>query len=98
MRTQKIYYNHRTENFCGAHLLRLHTNTNSEALKHKSDMLKKLIREDLTDRQQLCATEYWINGRKQKEIAALLGLSCSTVSRHIAAAKRKLCGVAKYLE
>ncbi len=47
-------------------------------------------------RQRICASDFWLNGKKQKEIARELGLSQSTVCRHIAAAKRKLRHAAKY--
>ena len=98
MRTRTISFTDDNENTCTAHLMRRHTNTNSESLKRKSEILKKIIAEDLTQRQQMCAVEYWLNGKTQKTIAAQLGLNRSTVSRHIAAAKRKLHSVAKYLD
>ena len=44
----------------------------------------------LTPMQRYCITEYHLNGVKQKDIAKKLGVNSSTVSRHIAAATKKL--------
>ena len=51
---------------------------------------------DLTPLQHYCLTEYYLKGVKQKEIANALGLSTSTVSRHIAAGTKKLKVATKY--
>ena len=63
---------------------------------HHSFELIVLLENELTERQRVCASDFWLNGKKQKEIARELGLSQSTVCRHIAAAKRKLRHAAKY--
>ena len=60
--------------------------------------LKMLIANELTDMQRICATAYWLEGEKQKDIASHLGLHKSTVSRHIKAAKKKLQNVAQYYD
>ena len=61
-------------------------------------ILLAAIKKELTPMQRFCITEHCLNGKKQKEIAEQLGLNCSTVSRHIAAGKRKLRGVADCYE
>ena len=56
----------------------------------------KAIVTELTDMQRICLTEYYLNDKKQKEIASELGLNASTVSRHISTARRKLQNIASY--
>ncbi|MBQ1898571.1 MAG: helix-turn-helix domain-containing protein, partial [Ruminococcus sp.] len=43
-----------------------------------------------------CVMMYYLEGKKMKDIAALLDLSKSTVTRHIQSAMRKLRKVASY--
>lgn len=64
-----------------------------EKMKH---ILLKALSEDLTTRQRQCITLYFYDNMKMKEIARVLSLSPSTVTRHIKAAKRRLQKVAKY--
>lgn len=61
-------------------------------------LLYRAIRHELTDRQRDCLTLHYLEKMKVKDIAAQLGLSKSTVSRHITAAERKLRHVADYYE
>ena len=61
-------------------------------------LLKRAIRHELTDRQRICVTMYYLEGMKMKEIARSLDLCESTVSRHISAAARKLRRIASYYE
>ena len=59
-------------------------------------ILFRAIRHELTERQRECLLLHYLEGIKMKDIAARLGLSKSTVSRHIGAAERKLRKVASY--
>ena len=61
-------------------------------------ILTRAIREELTDRQRSCLILYYLKGMKMREIARLLMLSTSTVSRHIRTAERKLRRIADYYE
>ena len=61
-------------------------------------ILVRAIRHELTDRQRECLRMYYLEGIKMKDIAKMLGLSNSTVSRHISTATRKLRKVALYYE
>lgn len=61
-------------------------------------ILSRAIRHELTDRQRQCLTMYYLDGIRMKDIAGTLGLSASTVTRHIAAATRKLRKIADYYE
>jgi RNA polymerase sigma factor (sigma-70 family) len=70
--------------------------TNSESRKKMKEIISKAIVTELTDMQRICLTEYYLNDKKQKEIASELGLNASTVSRHISTARRKLQNIASY--
>lgn len=59
-------------------------------------ILFRAVKHELTERQRECLLMHYIEGVKMKDIAARLGLSKSTVSRHISAAERKLRRVAAY--
>ena len=59
-------------------------------------ILSRAIRRELTDRQRDCLIKYYLEGMQMTEIARSLSLSKSTVSRHIAAATRKLRNIASY--
>lgn len=98
MRAQVMRLEERNERYCGVHRLTRFKNTNTADLKRKANFLLKLIDNELTEQQRLCATAYWLNGQKQKDIAAALKLHPSTVSRHITAARKKLQSVARYYD
>ncbi len=78
--------------------LRENTPSNNKELRRKASFIMRAMEVDLTDLQRYCALECWLNGRKQTEIAAELGVNSSTVSRHLKAAKKKLLGSARYCE
>ncbi len=73
---------------------------NGSANRADRERMKKIlfraIRHELTDRQRECLYMYYLENIKMKDIAVRLGLSKSTVSRHITAAERKLRRVASY--
>ncbi len=70
--------------------------TNSgERLKMKKIMSSAIVRE-LTEKQRICLVEHYLNNKKEKDIASELGISISTVSRHIYAALKKLRRIASY--
>lgn len=72
--------------------------TNLETRKRMSRLLSQAIDKCLTKKQKICINEYYIHGKKQKEIATELGIDCSTVSRHICNAKKKLRDFVKVYE
>lgn len=86
---------HNEDSFQYQHL-KQETRTSAEKNKLMAAFLTNVLENELTERQRICASDFWLNGKKQNEIAQELGLSRSTVSRHIAAAKRKLRHAAKY--
>lgn len=61
-------------------------------------ILTHAIRRELTERQRDCITMYYLEGMKMKDIADVLHLSRSTVTRHIQSATRKLRRVASYYQ
>ncbi|MDE5984412.1 MAG: LuxR C-terminal-related transcriptional regulator [Eubacterium sp.] len=56
-------------------------------IKAISKVLPLIIKNELTERQNLCLRMFYIHGKNQMEIARELKLSQPTVSRHIATAK-----------
>ena len=61
---------------------------NSRSLEKMRQYMYSVIRTELTEQQRKCIMILITEGKKQKEIAAELGLNQSTVSRHLAAARR----------
>lgn len=96
MRTRLIHINERNENYVGFQQYNKDRNTNAASINRMKRILAKAIESELTPLQKHCFTEHFLNGKKQKEIAEQLGLNCSTVSRHIAAGKKKLKTIANY--
>lgn len=58
--------------------------------KRMKNLLTKAMLTQLTNRQSICVSEYYIQNKTMETIAAELGISKSTVSRHIKAAMKKL--------
>lgn len=71
---------------------------NRAELERMKRILSRAIRYELTDRQRRCLTMYYLDRMKMQDIARSLCLSPSTVSRHIAAASKKLRRIAAYYE
>ena len=71
---------------------------NRAEIERMKRILMRAIRYELTDRQRECLTLYYLEGLKMKDIARMLNLSSSTVSRHISSATHKLRRVAAYYE
>ena len=69
---------------------------NQIGIERLKRVLSKSINGVLTDTQRYCITEYYINRKKQKEIAKDLGVATSTVCRHIKKKKKKLRSIASY--
>lgn len=59
-------------------------------------ILFKAIDTELTAKQKKCMIDYYLMNKKEKDIAAELGVNPSTVSRHITLAKKKLRHIASY--
>ncbi len=74
--------------------------SNQTANKARRAKMKKLldnaIINELTEKQRVCIVEHYLNGKKEKDIAIELGVSPSTVCRHINYAEKKLKRIAFY--
>ncbi|MCQ2513648.1 MAG: sigma-70 family RNA polymerase sigma factor [Ruminococcus sp.] len=79
---------------CLNHNLLTNSTSNSESRNRMKKILYSAIQSELTDKQKNCIIEYYINGKKVKDIAKDYSLNPSTVSRHISSAERKLKRIA----
>lgn len=60
--------------------------TNAELLERMKCALRVAVENDLSDRQREVVTMFFFENMKNKEIAKALGISKSTVSRHLSRA------------
>jgi RNA polymerase sigma factor (sigma-70 family) len=72
------------------------TGDNSQDRKIMFAIMRKAIREELTNKQRHCIYEHYYNGKSMKKIAEELGVAPSTITRHIQSAKQRLRKIAKY--
>lgn len=70
--------------------------SNESSRERMKKILTQAINSELTDKQRKCITDYYLLKKKEKEIALELGISPSTVSRHISNARKKLRHIASY--
>lgn len=61
-----------------------------EDIDEMKRLLGSAMDKTLTERQRKCLSMYYFDELRMEEIAKRLGISKSTVSRHITAAKKKL--------
>lgn len=97
MRRERVFLDDKNELLISYYLSN-HGSDNRPELARMKRILSRAIRHELTDRQRQCLTMYYLDGIRMKDIAGTLGLSASTVTRHIAAATRKLRKIADYYE
>lgn len=69
---------------------------NEDEPERGSLLLKRIIEEELTERQRNCIDLYFGKGMKIAQIAELLGLSKGTVSKHISKGKLKIGKMLSY--
>ena len=79
-----------------SYYLAYHGGSNRPERERMKKLLLRAISHELTGRQRECMTMYFLEGMKMKNIARSLGLSNSTVSRHIGSAVHKLRRIADY--
>ena len=97
MRHERVFLSDENSDYI-AYQLYNHGSDNRPERERMKKIMYRAIRHGLTDRQRVCVMKYYLEGMQMKDIAAELGLSKSTVSRHITAAKLKLRKVASYYE
>ena len=68
---------------------------NSDDIARMKKILGKAINSELTERQRICLSEFYLGGKTMREIAAQLNLNPSTVTRHIKSAERNLKRIAE---
>lgn len=95
MRRERVFLSDENSD-CIAFQLYNQGSTNRPERERMKKILSRAIRHGLTERQRVCVVKYYLEGMQMKDIARELGLSKSTVSRHISAAKLKLRKVASY--
>lgn len=96
MRTELIHFTNKNTNKILFNNSQLKYSTNNESRELMKKILSKAILDELTEKQRICVTYYYLAGKKEKDIAYELGLNPSTVSRHISAARKKLRHIASY--
>ncbi len=97
MRCERVYLSDDNSDLIAFSLYQ-HGSSNRPERERMKKILARAIRHELTDRQRDCITMYYLEGIKMKDIAVMLHLSKSTVSRHIKSATRKLQKVASYYQ
>mgnify|MGYP004631880887 FL=1 len=70
--------------------------TNNETLKKVRHALVEIIKNDLTERQKETVVLYYYKKMTMAEIADILGVNVSTVSRTLARARKNICDRTKY--
>lgn len=63
---------------------------NKDEIKRAIKVMRAAMQNELTDRQRECMELYFFSGVKEVEIAEMLGVNKSTVSRHISRGKNRL--------
>ena len=71
--------------------------TNAEKKKQAIKTIANVMQNELTDKQREYITAYYIEGKKQKEIAERYGICTATVSKSIKAGMRKLKKIGRYI-
>ncbi len=72
------------------------TGSNKAELRRKLDIVYKAMKNELTQKEFDALKDYYILGKKMKEIAKERGVHPSTVTRQIRSAKGKILHIAKY--
>lgn len=70
--------------------------TNIVERRRKLDIVYKAMKNELTPRQFQILKEYYVHGRKMKDIAEELSVHPSTITRQIRRAKAKIMHIANY--
>lgn len=97
MRRERMFLNDENSDII-AYALYQQGSSNRMERERMKKILIRAIRLELTDRQRDCITMYYLEGMKMKDIARVMNLSRSTITRHIQSATRKLRKVASYYQ
>ena len=80
----------------GDHSLRTGDGISDAARDPEARLLNVALREELTERQAQMVRMYYIEQHTMRDIAGMLGVNISTVSRTLAAARKRLKRCLKY--
>lgn len=94
---ERVYFNDENSDLIAFQLYN-HGSDNRPERERMKRILSRAIRHGLTERQRYCLTKHYLEGMQMKDIAKELGVTKSTVSRHIRAATLKLRKVASFYE
>lgn len=97
MRRERMFLDNENSDMI-AYSLYLQGSSNRPERERMKKILTRAICHELTDRQRDCVMMYYLEGMKMKDIAQVMNLSRSTVTRHIQSATRKLRKVASYYQ
>lgn len=70
--------------------------TNGEKMRYAKNALKRVIKEDLSPKQSKYLLLYYVEKRSCKEIAEMMGLDPSTISKTIQRARNNIGDRLKY--
>lgn len=70
--------------------------TNKSELRHRLEIVYKAMKNELTEKEFIALKEYYIFGRKMKDIALDRGVHPSTITRQIRNARNKIQKIARY--
>ena len=74
----------------------INSNNNSQKYRDMLKIIKKIIQNDLTQRQKECLIMYYKKNLKIIKISKILGICPSTVWRHIKISQKKIKNIIKY--
>lgn len=98
MRTEKLMWdptNEAQDNVLSYKYWEAQGNSNTKEIKRMIKFIKNAMDKVLTPYQNACISMVYLQKMQQKEVAIKLGLSRSTVSRHIKAGLKKLRDVSE---
>ncbi len=96
MRTNIVHFNEKNVHKILFENYNPNASSNATGREKMKKILIRALETELTEKQRKCITDYYLLRRKEKEIACELGISPSTVSRHITNARKKLRHIASY--
>ena len=74
----------------------INSNNNSQKYRDMLKIIKKIIQNDLTQRQKECLIMYYKKNLNIIKISKILGICPSTVWRHIKISQKKIKNIIKY--
>lgn len=73
-------------------------NFSERKIKAMLNIMRKVVDEELSEKQRECVIMVKFQGLKQNEVASVLGLNPSTVCRHLKGAQKKFDNALRYFD